>query len=140
VLDGEGEGIVEAASLKGKLCVAGKDEDFDACGGEFGEAAPADERVGVDSGDDAAGYAGGDEGIGARAGTAVVGAGLKGDAGGCAVKVMAGGVCVFQGNDFGVVADVVVMGAFGEHGFTAQQNAANGGIRRGEGLGVASEL
>ena len=64
-----------------------EDDDFDVGGAEFGEALAADERVGVDGGDDAAGDAGGDECVGAGAGAAVVGAGFEGDVGGCAATL-----------------------------------------------------
>ena len=77
-LDEVGEGVVEVA---GRL-LEDADGDVDAGGAEFGDALAADERVGIDGGDDAAGDFGGDEGVGAGAGAAVMAAGLEGDVGG----------------------------------------------------------
>ena len=75
---------------------------------------PLTRGFGSVGGDDAAGDAGGDEGVGAGAGAAVVGAGLEGYVGGCAGGRDAACGGLFEGCDFGVVALVVEVGAFGD--------------------------
>jgi len=74
-----------------------EENDFDVGGAEFGEALTADERVGIDGGDDAADDAGGDERVRAGAGAALVGAGFEGDVGGGAADVVVEGCGLFEG-------------------------------------------
>ncbi len=120
-------------------CVGIEEDNFDVGGAEFGEALAADERVGVDGGDDAAGDAGGDECVGAGAGAAVVGAGFEGDVGGCAADVVTESGGLFEGCDLGVVARVVVMCAFAEDEAVEREDAAYGWVGAGEGRGFARE-
>ncbi len=121
-------------------CVGSSEVDFDVGGAEFGEALAADERVGIDGGDDAARDAGGDEGVGAGAGAAVVGAGFEGDVGGCAVDVVAESGGLLEGGDLGVVAGVVEVCAFAEECVVEREDAAYGGVGAGEGCGFAREV
>ena len=78
VLDEVGEGVVEVAG--GLLEDA--DGDLNSGGAEPGDSLTADERVGIDGGDDAAGDPGSDECVGAGWRAAVVGAGFEGDVSG----------------------------------------------------------
>ncbi len=135
VLDEVGEGVVEVLGL----LLEGSDGDFYACGAEFGDALAADEGVWVGGGDDAAGDAGGDEGVGAGAGAAVVGAGLEGYVG-CGADggdAACGGL--FEGCDFGVVAVVVEVGAFGDDLTVVDEDAAYLGVGRRVADGVVGE-
>ncbi len=113
------------ASLSSRAwLLAGAEGDFDAGGAEFGDALAADERVGVLGGDDGAGDAGGDEGVGAGRGAAVVGAGLEGDVGGGSGGADAAGGGLLEGDDLGVVAVVVEVGAFADDRVLADEDAA----------------
>ena len=104
------------------------DETIRGVGGpEFGESLAADERVGVDGGDDAAGDVGGYKCVGTGAGAAVVSAGFEGDVGGCAVHVMVEGSGLLEGGDLGVVARVVEVSAFADDDFAVRENATHGG-------------
>ena len=105
MLDEVGEGVVEVAS--GLLEDA--EDNFDVGVAEFADAQAADLGVGILRGDDAAGDAGGDEGVGAGRGAAVVAAGLESDVGSGAFGGEAAPGCLFEGDDFGVVAVVVEM-------------------------------
>ncbi len=104
------EGFVEVASL----LLEDAECDFDACCSEFFDALAADLWVGILRGDDAAGDAGGDESVGTGRGAAVVAAGLKCDVGGSAVSGEVAGGGLLEGDDFGVVAVVVDVGAFAD--------------------------
>ena len=142
MLDEVGEGFVEVAGL----LLEDAEGDFDAGGAEFGDAAAADLGVGVLGGDDAAGDAGGDEGVGAGAGAAVVAAGFEGDVGGGSGGVDVAGGGLFEGDDLGVVALVVEVGAFADDfglasaGWSAYEDAAYLRVRGGESGGLGCEL
>ena len=110
MLDEVGEGFVEVA---GGL-FEDAESDFDIGGAEFGDALPADLRVGVLCGDDAAGDSGGDEGVGAGWSAAVMAAGFEGDVGGGSAWREAAGGGLFEGDDLGVVAVVVEVSAFAD--------------------------
>jgi len=140
MLDVVCEGVVESAGLLGERVSKVEEDDFDFGGAEFGEACATDEGVGIDGGDDAAGDASGDECVGAGAGTAVVGAGLEGDVCGCAVEVVAESGGLLECCDLCVVARVVEVRAFSEDDVAAGDDAADGGIWRCEGCGVAGEV
>jgi hypothetical protein len=86
---------------------------FDTGGSEFFYAATADERVGIGSGDHGARDAGGDQSVGAGSGAAVVAAGLEGDVSGGARDGEAAGGGLLEGDDLGVVVEVVEMCALG---------------------------
>ena len=124
VLDEVGEGVVEVLGL----LLEGADGDFDACIEEAEDALSGDEWIGIAGGDDDAGDAGGDEGVRARASASVVGAGFKGDVGGSALGCLA---CVLEGDDLGVVALVVAVGAFGDDLAVLREDAADLRIGRG---------
>ncbi len=83
------------------------------------------QRVGIDGGDDAAGDFGCDKSVGARARAAVVAARFEGDVGGSAFGGEAAFCCLFQGDDFGVVALLVDVGAFSEDVVVANEDAAD---------------
>ena len=139
-MDGEGEGVVEVAGLLGERMKRIEEMDFDVGGEEFVEACSGDERVGVEGGDDAAVDASGDQCIRAWAGAAVVGAGLEGDVCGCAVEVVVESGGLLECGDLCVVARVVEVRAFSEDDVAAGDDAADGGIWRCEGCGVACEI
>jgi len=125
-----GEGFVEAAGF----WLAEADGGLDAGGLQGLEAVAGDGGVGVDGGGDDAADAGGDEGLGAGRGAAGVVAGLEGDVGGAALDRVPGLLCGFESGDFGVVALLVLVPAFaGDLAGTIQEDAADGGIGRGEG-------
>jgi hypothetical protein len=100
----------------------------------------ADQRVGIDGGDDAAGDFGGDERVGAGAGAAVMAAGLEGDVGGGAFYGVAVRGGLLEGDDLGVVSGVVKVGAFADDFSFVYEDAAHLGIGTGEADGLAGEL
>jgi hypothetical protein len=129
VLAPAGEGLVEAAGF----CLADTDGGLDSGGAEGFHAVAGDGGVGVDGGGDDTAEAGGDEGLGAGWGAAGVVAGLEGDVGGAAFDRVAGLLRIFEGGDFGVVDEVVLVPAFaGELAGVVEEDAADGGIGRGE--------
>lgn len=110
MLDEVGEGFVEVA---GSL-LEDADGDFDVGGAESLNAFAADTGIGILRGDDAASDAGFDEGVGAGWGSAVVAAWFERDVGGGAFDGVAERGCLFEGDDLGVVAVVVEVGAFAD--------------------------
>src|SRR6202030_477031 len=99
-----GECVIEGA---GRV-LADAEVNNDAGVVELAQAAAGYARVGVLGGDDDACDSCGDEGIGAGAGTVLVGTGLECDVDGAATGATA---CFFEGNDFGVVFEVVFVEA-----------------------------
>jgi len=139
MLDEVSEGVIEVAGLLSEG-VRGIEEFYvNACGTEFGQALTADEWVGIDGGNYAACDARGYECVGARTSAAVVGAGFEGDVGCCAFHVVAKRGCLFEGDDLGVIARVVVMGAFADDQVVAGEDTAYGWVRAGEGCGFTRE-
>ncbi len=137
VLAPTGEGFVEAAGF----FFAGANRGFDAGGLQGLEAVAGDGGVGVDGGGNDATDAGGDEGLGAGRGAAGVVAGLEGYVSGAAVDGFSGLLRGFEGGDFGVVEEVVLVPAFAsELAGAVEEDAAYGGIGRGEGDAAASEI
>ncbi len=123
-LDPAGEAFVEAAGF----LLADAEDGFDARGTQRFEALAGDCGIGVEGSGDDASYSGGDERLCAGSGAAGEIAGLEGDVG-CASRSARSGFA--QGNNFGVVAAVVLVPAFaGEMAFAVEHNATDCGIRR----------
>ncbi len=139
MLNGEGEGVVKAASLLGQGMGGIEEVDFDVGGAEFGKALSADEGVRVNGGDDAAGDACGNECVGTGAGTAVVRARFEGDVGRGSANAVVESGGLLEGCDLGVVARVVVVRALTEDDVVAGENAADAGVGAGEGSGFLRE-
>ena len=110
VLDEMGEGVIEVSGL----LFENAEGNFDAGAAEFCDTLTADLRVRVLGGDNAARDTGRDESVGTGAGAAVVTAGLECDICGGALGGDASGGGLFEGDDFGVVAIVVEVGAFAD--------------------------
>jgi len=110
VLDEVGEGFVEVAGL----LLEDAECDFNVGGAESLDALATDMGVGVLRGDDAAGDAGFDECVGTGWGAAVVAAGFEGDVGGGAPGGDVALSGLLEGDDLGVVAVVVEVGAFAD--------------------------
>jgi len=129
-----GEGLVEAASF----CFTDADSGLDARRAQCFHAVAGYCRIGVNGGGDDADHAGGDKGLGAGRGVACVVAGLKGDVGCPAFGARA---CLAKRDDFGVVEEVVFVPAFtGKLSVAVEEDAADGGIGRGEGNTSAGEV
>ena len=108
--------------------------DFDAGSAQPLGAVAGDFGIGIEGGRNHALDSGGDECLGAGAGAAGVIAGFQGDVCGAAMQAIrwlrAG---LFQGDNFGVVEEVVFMPALADHlAGRVDDDAAHGGIGRGE--------
>jgi len=126
VLDPAREAFVDAAGFG----LADADCDFNAGGAHAVRAVSGDVGVGIDRGRDDALEAGGDEGFCTGTGAAGVIARFEGDIGGAAAKAFPGVLlCDPEGDDFGVIEQVVLMPALTGHLPGAIENhAAHGGI------------
>ena len=138
VLDPSREAFVDAAGFS----LADAECDVNAGGAQAVRAVAGDGGVGVDGGRDHAFEAGGDEGLGAGPGAAGVVAGLERDVGGAAAKAFFGMLLRLpEGDDFGVVEQVVLVPAFADDlAGAVEDDAADGGIGRGKSDAAAGEF
>ncbi len=105
-----------------------------ACRAQCCKSVAGDGGVGIDGGGDDAGEAGLDEGIGAGRRAAGDVAGLEGDVGRAALNAIGSVLLRFvEGDDFGVIEQVVLVPALADDLAGAVENdAADGGIGRGD--------
>ncbi len=138
MLDPAGEALVDAAGFR----LADAENGFDSCRAQGFHAVAGDVGIGVGGGGHHALESRGDERLGAGAGAAGVIAGLKGDVGGAAFEACGGMVLgFFEGDDFGVVEEVVLMPAFADDLPGAiEDDAADSGVGRGDADTAAGEL
>ncbi len=129
-VDAAGFGFTDAELRLKARCLQG----FHAVAGDGG--------IGIAGGGDDACEPGGDQRLGAGAGAAGVIAGLEGDVGGAAFEAVARVLSGFvEGDDFGVVEQVVLVPAFADDLAGAiEDDAADGGVGRGDADAAAGEF
>ena len=130
--------FVEAAALG----LAGSECHLDTCGTHPLRAVAGNGGIRIDGGGDYAAQASSDECFCAGAGSTGVVAGFQSDVGCAAAETLPGVLRgYFEGDDFGVVEQIVLMPAFAGHLPCAVENhAAHGGVGRAYSDAAASEL
>ena len=133
-----GKALVETAGLG----LANAEGDFKACGAHPLGSASGYGGIGIDGCGHHAGKSGGDQSFRTGAGAAGVVAGLERDVGGAAAESFAGVLCGdLESDHFGVVEKIVLVPAFaGNLAGAVEKDAADGGVRGGEGDTAASQL
>ncbi len=138
VLNPASETFVEAAGFG----LAEADGDLDARGAQSFKTVAGDGGIGIDGGGDDAGYSRFDERICAGRRAAGDVAGFQSDVGRATVDAIASVRCgLAQGDDFSVVEEIVLVPALANDLAGAVKNdAADGGVRRGDADAAASEF